>query len=53
MSKKRKLTRDIVEAFVERVEVHDDKSLDVRLKYDDILKGIIEITEERGGSDGK
>ena len=50
---KRKLTRDIVEAFVERVEVLEDKSLDIRLKYDDVLKEIIEITEKRGETDGK
>ena len=50
---KRKLTRGIVEAFVERVEVYDDKSLDVRLKYDDILKDMTDIVAERGGKDGK
>lgn len=50
---KRKLARDIVEAFVERVEVHDDKSLDIRLKYDDILKDMTDIVAERGENNGK
>lgn len=50
---KRKLTREIAEAFVERIEVHEDKSLEIRLKYDDVLKDIIEMTEKRGAADGK
>lgn len=50
---KRRLTREIVEAFVERVEVHEDKSIDIRLKYDDILKDMTAIVAERGGKDGK
>ncbi|MBP3233137.1 MAG: recombinase family protein [Eubacterium sp.] len=49
---KRKLTREIVEAFVERVEVHEDKTLEVRLKYDDILKDIVDITKKRGAGNG-
>lgn len=49
---KRKLTKEIAEAFVERVEVHADKSLEIRLKYDDILKELVEITENRGEADG-
>ena len=50
---KRKLTKEIVEAFVDRVEVHKDKSLEIRLKYDDILKDTVEIAEKRGAEDGK
>lgn len=50
---KRRLTREIVEAFVDRVEVREDKSIDIRLKYDDILKDMIAIVAERGGKDGK
>ena len=50
---KRKLTREMVEAFLERVEVHEDKSLEIRLKYDDILKDIACIVEKRGVADGK
>lgn len=50
---KRRLTREIVEAFVDRVKVREDKSIDIRLKYDDILKDMIAIVAERGGKDGK
>ncbi|MEE3393507.1 MAG: recombinase family protein [Lachnospiraceae bacterium] len=41
---KRKLSKEIADAFVERIEVHKDKSLDISLKYDDLFQ---EIKEEK------
>lgn len=44
---KRKLTKEMVEAFVDRVEVHEDASIDVYLIYDDILESLKSLSAER------
>lgn len=46
---KRKLTKEMAEAFVDRVEVHEDASIDVYLIYDDILESLISLSAEREG----
>lgn len=50
---KRKLTREIAEAFVERVEVQKDQTLEIRLKYDDIFEDLAESMEKRGAINGE
>lgn len=47
--KKRKLTKEMVEAFVESVAVHEDGRLAVRLVYDDMLKELLALRAERQG----
>lgn len=44
---KRKLTREMVEAFVDRVVVHEDAKVDVYLKYDDVLNDLKILSAER------
>ena len=44
---KRKLTREMVEAFVDRVVVHEDARIDVYLKYDDVLNDLKTLSAER------
>ncbi len=44
---KRKLTREMVEAFVDRVVVHEDARVDVYLKYDDVLNDLKTLSAER------
>lgn len=44
---KRKLTREMVEAFVDRVVVHEDARIDVYLKYDDVLNDLKILSAER------
>ena len=45
---KRKLTRELVEAFVSKI-VFTDNNIEVKLLYDDFLKELLEVAEERGG----
>lgn len=45
---KRKLTRELVEAFVSEI-VFTDNNIEVKLLYDDFLKELLEVAEERGG----
>jgi len=47
--KKRKLTKEMVEAFVESVAVHEDGRLAVHLVYDDMLKELLALSAERQG----
>lgn len=44
---KRKLTKEMVEAFVEQVVVHENARLEVHLKYDDVLRDLLKLCEER------
>lgn len=44
---KKKLTQEMVDAFVERVELYGDNKVLVRLIYDDFLKELVQLTEER------
>ena len=44
---KRKLTKEMADAFVDYIEVAEDGSCHVHLKYDDLLKELLEIEEER------
>lgn len=49
---KRKLTRELVEAFVSEI-VFTDNNIEVKLLYDDFLKELLEVAEEREvGSNG-
>lgn len=43
---KRKLTRELVEAFVSEI-VFTDNNIEVKLLYDDFLKELLEVAEER------
>ena len=45
----RKLTKELADAFVEKIYFHLDGSLEVHLKYDDFLKQIVDVAEERMG----
>jgi len=47
--KKRKLTKEMVEAFVERVIVHENSRLEIHLVYDDMLKELLALGAERQG----
>lgn len=50
---KRKLTKEMVDAFVDRVEVHEDANIVVHLIYDDVLESLKSLSAEReGGSNG-
>ncbi len=42
---KRKLTKEMVEAFVKQVVVHEGGKLEIHLIYDDMLQDLREITE--------
>lgn len=44
---KRKLSAEMVEAFVDRVVVHEDTSLEVHLVYDDVLSDLLSLSAER------
>lgn len=44
---KRKLTKEMVEAFVDQVVVHENARLEVHLKYDDVLRDLLNLCEER------
>ena len=44
---KRKLTKEMVEAFVEQVVVHENARLEMHLKYDDVLRDLLNLCEER------
>lgn len=44
---KRKLTKEMVEAFVDKVVVHEGARLEVHLKYDDVLRDLISMCEKR------
>lgn len=43
---KRKLTRELVEAFVSEI-IFTDNNIEVKLLYDDFLKELLEVAEER------
>lgn len=45
---KRKLTREMIEAFVDKVVVHEDARLEIHLKYDDMLNDLKGLCAERG-----
>ena len=47
--KKRKLTKEMVEAFVESVAVHEGGRLEICLVYDDMLKELLALSAERQG----
>ena len=51
--KRRKLTKEIVDAFVSKVVCYHDGNIEVRLVYDDFMKELLEISEEREAADGK
>ena len=44
---KRKLTREMVEAFVEKVVVHENADIEIHLKYDDVLNDLLRLCKER------
>lgn len=50
---KRKLTKKMADAFVEKIEVCADHSLKINLVYDDMLKGLAGYARERAEEDGK
>ena len=47
--KKRKLTKEMVEAFVESVTVHEGGRLEIHLVYDNMLKELLALSAERQG----
>lgn len=44
---KRKLTKKMVDAFVEKIEVNADRSINIHLVYDDMLKELVCYAKER------
>ncbi len=50
---KRKLTKKMVDAFVEKIEVGADRRLTVHLYYDDMLEKLAAYAKERGAGNGK
>ena len=44
---KRKLTKEMVEAFVERIEIDCEGNCEIRLLYDDVYKELLRLKEER------
>ena len=51
--RKRKLSQDMVDAFVDRIIVHSNSEIEVRLIYDDMLKELLEISAEVEASHGE
>ena len=50
--RRRKLTQEMVDAFVDKIFFQSDGNLEIHLKYDDFLKQLIATAEERmGGAD--
>ena len=45
--KKRKLTKELVDTFVSKILCYNDKNVEVQLVYDDFLKELMEVVEER------
>jgi polyhydroxyalkanoate synthesis regulator phasin len=43
----RTLTKDLVDAFVEKIEISADKSITVHLVYDDMLEELRRYAKER------
>lgn len=41
------LTREMVEAFVDKVAVYEDGDIEVYLKYDDVLEDLLRVRAER------
>ena len=50
---KRKLTKKMVDAFVEKIEVRVDRKLTVHLYYDDMLEKLAAYAKEREAGNGK
>lgn len=50
---KRKLTKKMVDAFVEKIEVGADRKLTVHLYYDDMLEKLAAYAKEREAGNGK
>jgi DNA invertase Pin-like site-specific DNA recombinase len=50
---KRKLTKKMVDAFVEKIEVNEDRSINIHLVYDDMLKELVCYAKEREAEYGK
>ena len=44
---KRKLTKEMVEAFVEKVVVHENADIEIHLIYDDVLNDLLRLSAER------
>ena len=49
----RKLTKEMADAFVSRVEVYPGEKISVHLVYDDFLEELVRISEEREAGDGQ
>ena len=47
--RRRKLTKEMVDAFVEKIYFHSDGSMEIHLRYDDFLKQLVKIVEEKEG----
>lgn len=43
----RTLTKEMVNAFVEKIEIHESGSITVRLVYDDMLEELRKYAKER------
>ena len=50
---KRKLTKKMVDAFVEKIEVRADRKLTIHLYYDDMLEKLAAYAKEREAGNGK
>lgn len=47
--RRRKLTKEMVDAFVEKIYFHLDGSMEIHLRYDDFLKRLVKIAEKKEG----
>ncbi len=47
---KRKLSKEMVEELVEKVIVHEDKSMEIIFRYDDEMKKLLMAMEQRKGA---
>lgn len=50
---KRKLTKKMVDAFVEKIEVRADRKLTIHLYYEDMLEKLAVYAKEREAGNGK
>lgn len=48
---KRKLTQNMVDAFVEEILIEKDGSINIHLKYDDMLKDLVDLAKAKEAGD--
>lgn len=46
---KRKLSKEMAEELIDKVLIHEDKGIEVVFKYDDEMKKLLAVMEQRKG----